>query len=175
MLSGNRNEIKFRFIRWRKVFIEDWRSKTTQRKRSGPQEHSHGLTCACQSSWTPCSGAADDAGSSCGASSTASQAYGRWLYPFSYLWRPIRQVSHVPANTVCQSACKISSQAEHSFELTNSHVPSLATGQSVLAATCPRVDSNRFADDETILHQFTDLLTWNKQKHMNSRDATLHA
>lgn len=50
-------------------------------------------TCACRSSWTPCSDEADDAGSSCGASKTASRAYERWLYPFSYLGKGIRKKS----------------------------------------------------------------------------------
>lgn len=43
-------------------------------------------------------------------------------------------------------------------QLTDSHVSSFAARQRVLAATRPRVDSNRLADDETILHQFADLL-----------------
>lgn len=44
------------------------------------------------------------------------------------------------------------------FELTDSHVSSLAACQRVLAASGAGVDRNRFANDKTILHQFTDLL-----------------
>lgn len=44
--------------------------------------------------------------------------------------------------------------------LTIAHVPSLATCQSVLAAAGTGMHSDRFPDDETILHQLPDLLTW---------------
>lgn len=44
-----------------------------------------GRTCACRSSWTPGSDAAGGAGFSCDASSKASLAYGRSLYPSSSL------------------------------------------------------------------------------------------
>lgn len=49
-------------------------------------------------------------------------------------------------------------------QLTNAHVSSLAACQCVLAAAGPGVDRNRFANDQTILHQFTDLLTWRKEE-----------
>lgn len=44
------------------------------------------------------------------------------------------------------------------LSLTDTHVSSLAACQRVLAAAGPGVDRNRFANDKTILHQFTDLL-----------------
>lgn len=45
-----------------------------------------------------------------------------------------------------------------SFEPTDTHVSSLAARQRVLAAAGAGVHRNGFADDKTILHQFTDLL-----------------
>lgn len=48
------------------------------------------------------------------------------------------------------------------FEPTNTHVSSLAACQRVLAAAGAGVHRNGFADDKTILHQFTDLLACEK-------------
>ena len=43
---------------------------------------------------------------------------------------------------------------------TIAHVSSLATSKGVLAASGTRMHSDRLADDETILNQLPDLLTW---------------
>lgn len=48
------------------------------------------------------------------------------------------------------------------FEPTDTHVSSLAAGHRVLAAAGAGVHRNGFADDKTILHQFTDLLACEK-------------
>lgn len=49
-----------------------------------------------------------------------------------------------------------------SSEPTDTHVSSLAACQRVLAAAGAGVHRNGFADDKTILHQFTDLLACEK-------------
>lgn len=55
------------------------------------------------------------------------------------------------------------------FGPTDTHVPSLAACQRVLAAACTRVNRDRFADDETILHQFTDLLACKEDRVENNK------
>uniref|UniRef100_A0A3P8VMN6 Uncharacterized protein n=1 Tax=Cynoglossus semilaevis TaxID=244447 RepID=A0A3P8VMN6_CYNSE len=54
--------------------------------------------------------------------------------------------------------------------LTNTHVSSLAACQCVLAAAGPGVDRDRFADDKTILDQFTDLLTYTQTQAIGISD-----
>lgn len=54
------------------------------------------------------------------------------------------------------------------FVLTDTHVSSLAACQCVLAAAGPGVDRNRFADDKTILHQFTDLLALKTERNKSA-------
>lgn len=50
--------------------------------------------------------------------------------------------------------------------LTDAHVPALPAGQGVLSAPGTRVNGHRFADDQTILNQFPDLLTYGKKPHV---------
>lgn len=47
--------------------------------------------------------------------------------------------------------------------LTNTHMSSLTACQCVFAAASPGVDRNRFANNKTIFHQFTDLLAWRQK------------
>lgn len=50
--------------------------------------------------------------------------------------------------------------------LTDAHVPALPAGQGVLPASGTRVNGHRFADDQTVLNQFPDLLTYSKKLHV---------
>lgn len=86
---------ELRWVKWStRIRINVCRSAHNYLRKSENDSEPRKPTCACRFFWPPCSDATDDAGSSCVASSTASQAYGRWLYPFSFLDTQIKHINY---------------------------------------------------------------------------------